>query len=159
MKKNITLLLISLFFISCNSNNNQLLFSPFLTDFTEPFYEPGATEEDIQSVLGTDFYGVPHSSGFEFGYAMRYEAEEDGVEYYYFGLDNDHLLHETFVSFYFNDENINFLTDFLNTNYTFVSESTTDGITSVFYSSNTSMTLELRYSDTTFSGIFLFYRN
>jgi len=157
MKKSIYALLISLLFISCSSSDNQSMSSNILTSFVEPYYVLGATEATVETEVGSGFFNIPGT--FEMGTTMRYESEQNGVIHYYFILDDDRLLRETAVSFEPGVENVNFLRNFLEDNYTYDSEFIDNGLRSIIFNSSTSMTVELRYRALTYSDIFVFYSN
>lgn len=154
--KTIIYILIALIFINCSKDNEtKSVDETIIKTYEDPYFEIEASKNQIIQLYGDEYNR--ESNGFSLGYKMKYNVNYNGIVNYYFSLDNEELLYETEVLFYSGKNNVDFLKDYLISNYIFDFATTKIGLYSGYYY-NDNISIELNYLEEEYSGITITYK-
>lgn len=144
MKKLITILSLTVLFISCSSDDdsgeNQQAAN--LKSFEEPLVAFGTSQNEIEYRMGDDY--DTESNGLSIGYKMVYAGTRDGEYQRAYSIDNDMDLWKTEVRYY--GSNLDVLKAGLSSNYGEPTIGGGNGVTIYRYDTS-SLHVELSYTN------------
>ena len=117
MKKIITILSLTVLFISCSSDDDsgETPQAAKLKSFEQPLVTFGTSQDEIEYRMGDDYDTEPN--GLSIGYKMVYAGTRDGEYQRAYSIDNDMDLWKTEVRYYGSDSNLETLKAGLESKY------------------------------------------